>query len=285
MKNFIFVLAVLLLLSVATAFSQGVGNPYTVEKTGHGSKSIIFIPGFASSGDVWRDTRAAFEHNFTCHTFTMAGFAGVAPQPGPTFENWERAIAQYVATNQLGKVIVVGHSMGGGLALALAADYPELVDRFVVVDAVPCLAALMNPSFQSNPNNDCSAIVTQVMSLSQEQFTTMQRATMASLASDASRIDTIVSWSLASDRRTFAEMYCDFSNTDLRKKLASITASSLILLEPSFQNVPAVAQQYQILQNATLKYATKGLHFIMYDDNKWFMDNLSSFINSQPGDV
>jgi pimeloyl-ACP methyl ester carboxylesterase len=282
MKNFILVLAILLLLSVATVFSQSIDRPYKVEKTGQGSKSIIFIPGFASSGDVWHDTRASFESNFTCHTFTMAGFAGVSPQANPTFEKWERGIAAYISTYQLGKVIVVGHSMGGALAMALAADYPELVDRLVVVDAVPCLAALMNPAFQSNPNNDCTAIVNQVMNLNVEQFTAMQRTTMASMVTDASKIDMIVNWSLTSDRRTFAEMYCDFSNTDLRKKIASITAPSLILLEPSFQNVPAVAGQYLPLKSATLKYATKGLHFIMYDDTKWFMENLTAFVNSQP---
>lgn len=282
MKNFILVLAVLLLLVVTTVFSQTTESPYIVEKTGQGSKSIIFIPGFASSGEVWRDTRASFENAFTCHTFTMPGFAGASPQPNPTFEKWERGIAAYITKNQLGKVIVVGHSMGGALAMALASDYPEVVDRLVVVDALPCLAALMNPSFQSNPDNDCSAMVNQVMNLTAEQFAAMQRGTMTSMVSDASKIDMIVNWSLQSDRRTVAEMYCDFSNTDLREKIASITAPSLILLEPSFQSVPGVAVQYAPLKTATLKYATRGLHFIMYDDTKWFMENLSAFVNSQP---
>jgi pimeloyl-ACP methyl ester carboxylesterase len=36
--------------------------------------------------------------------------------------------------------------MGGGLALAIASDYPELIDKIVVVDALPCLAALRDPS-------------------------------------------------------------------------------------------------------------------------------------------
>jgi hypothetical protein len=34
----------------------------------------------------------------------------------------------------------------GGLALAIASDYPELIDK-IVVDALPCLAALRDPSF------------------------------------------------------------------------------------------------------------------------------------------
>ena len=43
--------------------------------------------------------------------------------------------------------------MGGGLALALAADYPDLIGKIVVVDALPCLAALSNVSFISKENN------------------------------------------------------------------------------------------------------------------------------------
>jgi pimeloyl-ACP methyl ester carboxylesterase len=106
------------------------------------NKLIIFIPGFASSGEVWNETKVAFEKEYTCYTLTMAGFAGVKPQPNPSFENWEDEIANYIKTNKIEKPILIGHSMGGGLALAIAADYPELIGKIVVVDALPCLSGL-----------------------------------------------------------------------------------------------------------------------------------------------
>jgi hypothetical protein len=37
------------------------------------------------------------------------------------------------------------------LAFALASDYPELIEK-IIVDALPCLPALMNPTFQTVEN-------------------------------------------------------------------------------------------------------------------------------------
>jgi len=60
--------------------------------SGKGDKAIIFIPGFASSGDVWNDTRALYEKDHTCYTLTMAGFAGVPAKGECTFANWEKSM-------------------------------------------------------------------------------------------------------------------------------------------------------------------------------------------------
>lgn len=253
--------------------------PFKVEKTGQGNQSIIFIPGFASSGDVWNETRSQFEKDYTCYTLTMAGFAGVPPQPGASFKNWEKSIAQYIMDQHIEKPIVVGHSMGGGLALALAADYPDLLKKIVIVDALPCLAAMQNPSFKAKENNDCSPMVDKMMEMTPEQFYQMQKMTIPGLVADTSKQAMIVSWSVKSDRKTFGEMYCDFMNTDLREKIKNIKCPSLILLESYFKNFePAMNEQYKNLKDADIQYADKGLHFIMYDDKEWYLKELQNFI-------
>ena len=50
---------------------------FSVIKSGIGKKSVIFIPGFASSGDVWKEAVAELGTHYTCYVLTMAGFAGV----------------------------------------------------------------------------------------------------------------------------------------------------------------------------------------------------------------
>ncbi|WP_447643090.1 MULTISPECIES: alpha/beta fold hydrolase [Chitinophagaceae] len=107
------------------------------------------MPGFACSGDVWKETAAQFEKDFTCYVFTMAGFAGVPPQEKASFNRWEEAIADYIQNSNTKKPILVGHSMGG-VALAIAADYTNLIGKIVVVDALPCLSAYFNPAFKVN---------------------------------------------------------------------------------------------------------------------------------------
>ena len=74
-------------------------------------------------------------------------------------------------------------------------------------------------------------------------------------------------------------MYCDFSNTDLRQNIGNVKCPVLILLESNFANFkPAINDQYKNLKTAQLQYATKGLHFIMYDDFDWYKNQLANFI-------
>jgi pimeloyl-ACP methyl ester carboxylesterase len=281
MNNLKIAIALLLFMVLCVnTFGQTKTNAFEVTKSGQGSKSIIFIPGFSCSGEVWNETKSKFEKDFTCYTLTMAGFAEVKAQPGATFKNWENSIANYIKENNIEKPIVIGHSMGGGLALALASDYPELIEKIIVVDALPCLAALMNPAFKTEEKPDCSALINQMISATDEQFYQMQKMSISRLVADTSKQELVVGWSVKSDRRTFADMYCDFSNTDLREKIKTIKCPSLVLLEEYFKNIkPAIEEQYKNLGNADVQYSNKGLHFIMYDDKEWYFNQLNKFIN------
>jgi len=282
MKKYIFLVIALLFSALClNVFGQTKSYPFEVLKTGKGKQSIIFLPGFASSGDVWNETKSNFEKDFTCYVFKMAGFAGVRPEENATFENWETEIVNYIKANKIEKPIIVGHSMGGGLALAIASDYPELISKIVIVDALPCLAALRDPSFKSQINNDCTSMVNQMTAMSEEEFYQMQKRNMAMLLADATKQEEAINWSMKSDRKTFGEMYCDFSNTDLREKIGAIKCPSLILLEFGFSNYKApIEEQYKNLKTASFQYSTQGLHFIMYDDKEWYLAQLNNFIKS-----
>lgn len=283
MKKFTLLLIIMLFfLAVCNIFGQQTVYPFELKKTGNGNQALIFIPGFASSGDVWNDTTAKFEKDFTCYTLTMAGFAGIKPQTDASFKDWEKGIATYIKDNKIEKPILIGHSMGGGLALAIAADYPELAGKIIIVDTLPCLAALSDPSFTSKENNDCSPAIAQLTAMNDEQFRKMQAQAMPRLLADISMQETVINWSMKSDRKTFAKMYCDFYNTDLREKIKNIQCPSLILLESYFVTLkPTIENQYKNLKNANMQYASKGLHFIMYDDKDWYLNQLTHFLSAK----
>ena len=48
--------------------------PFSVVKSGTGKQTVIFIPGFACSGDVWAETVSVLKDSYTCYVLTMAGF-------------------------------------------------------------------------------------------------------------------------------------------------------------------------------------------------------------------
>ena len=115
--------------------------------------------------------------------------------------------------------------------------------------------------------------------MNENQFYQMQKMSIPRLVENKEMRDTVVDWSVKSDRQTFAEMYCDFSNVDLRQKITNIKCPSLILLESYFKNIkPAIESQYKNLKTGNLQYADKGLHFIMYDDKEWYFDQLENFL-------
>lgn len=257
------------------------GNyPFSVDKSGEGRQAVIFIPGFASSGEVWKETVGRLAGDCTCYVLTMAGFAGVPPQEDSSFESWKCGIARFIEEEKIESPILVGHSMGGGLALAIASDFPDLPRKLVIVDALPCLMALTNPEFKPVADKDCREMTERITAMDEQQFARMQRMSAASLTTDTARLDEIVNWGVTSDRETYARLYCDFSNTDLRERIKNIKVPSLVLLESNFKNIAsAVEEQYRGLSAAQLKYAGKGLHFVMYDDKEWFLNELSDFIN------
>lgn len=265
------------IVTVHTTFAQ-TSYPFTVQTTGKGSGSLLFIPGFTCPASVWDETVTLFNKDYTCYTLTMAGFAGTPAQTEPAFKKWEAGIAQFIKDKKM-TPIIIGHSMGGGLALALAADYPDLVQKIVVVDALPYLAAVQNPAAKPLPDSVRAAIIRQISVLPDEQFQQMQVRSVKSLVADSSRYNTLLQWSMSTDRNTFACMFTDFINTDLRPALSRITCPALILLEAPFKNrQAAIADQYSNLKNATIVYAEKGLHFIMYDDFNWYQQQLTTFI-------
>ena len=148
MKNLICkvgLLCVVLLGIIDTGFAQS----FSVQRVGNGKQAIILIPGFACSGEVWEQTVDSLQNNYSCYILTMPGFAGIPPEKNPSFDSWAKQIIGFIQKENIKNPILIGHSMGGGLALYIASSQPNLVKGIVVVDALPCLAALYNPDFQS----------------------------------------------------------------------------------------------------------------------------------------
>ena len=124
---------------------------FHVTKVGHG-RPMVLIPGLLSSGEVWQATVERFKTRYECHVLTLAGFAGQPPAAlagRPFLETVGRDLARYIEVERLDRPILVGHSLGGFVAFAVAAAHPDAVGPIVAVDGVPFLPALIGPGCQS----------------------------------------------------------------------------------------------------------------------------------------
>lgn len=267
------------LLIIGSLHAQDVPS-FSVKVVGNGGLTAVLIPGYSCSGEVWDGLIAKYSNRFTFHVVTFAGFAGERPQQNPQFKKWIVDLAKYIADKKI-MPVVIGHSLGGVVAMDLAAHYPLLISKIIVVDALPSLSAFFNPSFQPDNEPDCSPMAKQFVSMDNQQFYAQQKYSMYSLLADTSKIEKVVSWAIKSDRNTLVQIYCQFVNQDLRSSLSSIKCKTLILLEPSFKaRGEAINEQFKLLPKAisTIRYANKGLHFLMYDDVEWFLNEVGSFV-------
>lgn len=111
---------------------------FSAEVRGSGP-DVILIPGLASSSDVW-DSTAAGVPGYRYHLIQVAGFAGAPVRgnaQGQVVKGVSDEIARYIAAKGLNRPALVGHSMGGTVALMTASRYPERVGKVMVVDMTP----------------------------------------------------------------------------------------------------------------------------------------------------
>lgn len=146
-RKFVATLALALALSAA-ASAQSPHPSFAVTVTGHGP-AIVLIPGLLSTGEVWETTVERYKDRYTLHVLTLAGFGGPPPIGAPFLSRVRDELIGYlrgVRIERIDKPILVGHSLGGFLALWVAATAPDLVGAVVAVDGVPFLPALANPA-------------------------------------------------------------------------------------------------------------------------------------------
>ena len=250
---------------------------------------VLLIPGLGCSGEVWDATVQNLQNRYACHVFTLAGFAGQPALKGATLTTIKDQIIAYIEQKKLKKVKLVGHSLGGFLALWIASERPQLISKVVSVDGLPFLGAMQNPRATSESNRPMAQKMKSAMLKPQpkEAAIKQQRQTLKTMISSPKYIDMVLQWNIKSDQAAVAQAMYDMYTVDLRKKIARITAPTLVMgvwwakeygapietiqqtYERQIKNIP----HHQFLMHK------KAKHFIMYDDPAWFQAQLKKFLD------
>ena len=120
-------------ISVRTATVDGLNLQYLV--AGHGP-TIVLLHGYAETSRMWRPLIPRLASNFTVVAPDLPGIGGSAiPTDGLDMAHAATRIHGLVKQLGLGKAAVVGHDIGLMVAYAYAAQFPDDVDRLVLMDA------------------------------------------------------------------------------------------------------------------------------------------------------
>lgn len=278
--------AVIVAIVVAVTTSAHAAVPFEVRVTGTGP-DVLLIPGLASSGAVWDDTVKQLCTRHRCHVFTLAGFAGVPAQSGPLLENVDAALVTYIEQQHLQAPIVIGHSLGGFVALRLAIGHPADVGRLVIVDTLPALGAVRMDSATPQQLHDFAPLMrAQLMAQDPAAYDAGQAQQIATLVTAPSDVARVQAWGKQSDRVTVIDAMTDMIGTDLRPQLSAVLAPTLVMGSwigfkgvATMEDTRAVYErQYKTLSGVQIAMSPAGRHFIMLDDPTWFATTLETFV-------
>ncbi|NKI31163.1 alpha/beta fold hydrolase [Croceivirga thetidis] len=275
MKNLKSILTVFL-LALGTFGLNAQQVPFEVKVVGSG-EPILFFPGFTCTDEVWEDQVEELSKNYECHLFTFAGFGDVPAIEFPWYPKIEEALSNYINEYELESSVVIGHSLGGTMALSLASAEP-IFKKIVIVDALTSTGAMMFPNYASENMVYDSPYNNQVLAMNENQFQQMAAGMAAGMTSNPERQKQIAAWMVQADRETYVYGYTDYLKVDLRDAVSQIETPVVILAATKPFGEAMAKQtyntQYANLDTYDLRMAPDAAHFIMFDQPEWFMNQL-----------
>jgi pimeloyl-ACP methyl ester carboxylesterase len=172
--------------------------------------------------------------------------------------------------------------MGGNLALDLAASLPDRIQKIVIVDALSCMREIMMPGVPAealayeSPYND------QLLNMDEaalSAYLTQMTQNMITKTEDQALVK---NWMAVADRKTFVYGYTDLLKLDSRPLFPSIKAPVLLMVAGQPYGPGALEtmkKQYNGLKNTEFVLATESKHYLMLDQQEWFITQLNSFLN------
>ena len=254
---------------------------------------VILIPGLSSSPAVWESTVAAMP-GYRYHLVQVNGFAGAparANASGPVVAPVAEEIARYIAAAGLDRPALVGHSLGGTLAMMVAARHPEAASKVMVVDMMPFMGAMFMPNATPESVAPVAAQIRDGIANSPAPMReAMTRQTIAGMVGTESLRAGPIADSMASDAAVSGQAMYGLVTTDLRPELKEVTVPLRVLWVHT-PGAPVSAEQmtefyrlsYANAPAAVLTQVPNSRHFIMFDAPERFQHELSEFLAANPG--
>jgi len=232
---------------------------------------------------------AALQGEHRVYAITLAGFDGRPAVKGDVLALANRSLLELIASERLEKPVLVGHSIGGTLALMFAEDHSERIAGVVAVDGLPVF-----PSTEGVPAAQRPALAerirAQLAAGSQADFEAQQLQYMRRIGVVADdRATALSKLTSRSDPAATAEYAAAVMALDLRPRLGSIRVP-VMEVSPYYANDYAASAITEAAKTAYYGALLTGVaklevvsvpgarHFVMIDQPEAFMRVLNRFL-------
>jgi pimeloyl-ACP methyl ester carboxylesterase len=245
-------------------------------------RPVILLHGWLGSWGVWQETMAYLGRYYRTYAIDFWGF-GESGKKRTTYavHDFVTLVDQFMDHMGIARAPLVGHSMGGTVSLSVAIQFPERIDKVVVIGS-PIVGSSLALPLKLAGYRMIAFIVYHAMWVlklgirAAAPLITKDRRWPGMIDQDLSRT-TLESFllSIASLRRT-----------DLRPWLHSIRIPVMGMYGQ--RDVIVNPRQWQPLQagisNAQIECFKQAGHFIMLDEPTSFMETLKAFLDQRCSD-
>lgn len=127
-----------------------------VKVTGNGDSNIVLLHGLFGSANNLGQLARAFTDNHQVYSVDLPDHGRSPWLPASSVGVYAEVVADWLTRNEVRQSRVIGHSLGGKVAMQLALDYPSLVEKLVVLDIAP----VSYPSRHDNVFKSLRAVLT-----------------------------------------------------------------------------------------------------------------------------
>jgi len=116
-----------------------------------GGEPIVLIHGYGAGMWVWEKQMDVLAKDYQVFAIDLPGH-GFSDRPKIEYtpETYVRSLKGFMEGVGIEKAVLIGNSMGGGIAWGMAVSFPERVEKLILIDAVPpdVLDQVQNNSFR-----------------------------------------------------------------------------------------------------------------------------------------
>jgi pimeloyl-ACP methyl ester carboxylesterase len=126
---------------------------------GEAGPPVVILHGLLGSARNWTSILKELAGTHRAFALDLRNHGRSPWAPTMSFDDMAGDVAAFVDRHRLGAVALIGHSLGGKVAMRLALTRPELVQRLLVVDVAPvAYAHTFGPFVEAMHQVDLSAV-------------------------------------------------------------------------------------------------------------------------------
>jgi pimeloyl-ACP methyl ester carboxylesterase len=257
----------------------------SVVAMGSGSP-VVLIPGLSSPRAVWDGIAPKLAANHTVYLVQVNGFGGDDPganlQPG-LLDGVVADLHSYLAAHKAAPASVIGHSMGGLVALMLAKAHPGDTAAVMTVDSLPYVGDIFVPGATVAQIEPQAKAMRAQMIASFGKPNPSSAAIARSMALTPGAQARIAGWMANADSRVSGEAMYEDMTTDLRPDMAAIATPITLVFPfsdamPREKAEPFYRAEYGKAPNLTLVPVGESGHFVMLDQPEAFAAAVEAFL-------